>query len=196
VTRGRTPLAVAVVAFIAATASACSGSTAKDTRALGSVDVPKKIVVTSTAFADGGPIPRANTCDGTGGPPTIRWTAVPAAAKSVAVVVDDPDAPGGAFLHWLVIGLPASKGNVPTNAAGVSELDNGAGTKGWTPPCPPPGAAHHYRFSVYALSDFVCADLGDASNGPGCSAPSSSQALPQIIGTAIAKGTLVGTYQR
>jgi Raf kinase inhibitor-like YbhB/YbcL family protein len=190
---------IALVALIAALATACGGSTAKDTRALDEIDVPKTITVTSPAFTDGHVIPRANTCDGTGTPPTIQWGAVPARTKTVAVVVDDPDAsvaPKGSFLHWIVIGLPPKAGRVPSQGTDVSELDNAAGTRGWTPPCPPTGSTHHYRFSVYALRDYVCADNGDASNGPGCAAPSSSQALGQIIDVAIAKGQLVGTYSR
>ena len=64
-------------------------------------------------------------------------------------------------------GCPPKAGSVPSQAPGVSELDNTGGTKGWTPPCPPAGSTHHYRFTVYALNDYVCADNGDASNGPG-----------------------------
>jgi Raf kinase inhibitor-like YbhB/YbcL family protein len=188
---------VACVALVAASAAACGGgSTSKDTGALQTIAVPESITVTSPAFKNGAAIPRANTCDGAGGAPTIRWTAVPTRTKSVAVVVDDPDAPGGTFLHWLVVGLAPAPGRVPSTAAGVNELDNTGGTRGWTPPCPPAGPAHHYRFTVYALRDYVCADNGDASNGPGCSAPSSVQALPQIRDTAIARGVLVGTYHR
>jgi Raf kinase inhibitor-like YbhB/YbcL family protein len=186
----------AVLVALAALVGACGGSTSKNTRALDTSRAPETIKVTSPAFANGGAIPRANTCGGTGTPPTISWTAIPAGTKSVAVVVDDPDAPGGDFLHWLVIGLPPRAGSVPSRASGVSELDNTGGTKGWTPPCPPAGKTHHYQFAVYALRDYVCADNGDASNGPDCSPPSSVQALPQIRDSAIAKGVLVGTYSR
>jgi len=189
-------LRIGTVVAVVMLAGACSGSTAKDTRALDATAVPKSLTVTSSAFANGQPIPSANTCDGPGTPPTIVWGAVPDDTKSVAVVVDDPDAPSGNFLHWLVIGLPAQAGRVPSHAAGVTELDNAAGTKGWTPPCPPAGSTHRYRFSVYALRDYVCAENGDAANGPGCAAPSSSQALPQIQDAAVAKGVLVGTYKR
>jgi Raf kinase inhibitor-like YbhB/YbcL family protein len=187
----RTPLLVAVALVALA---ACGGSTAKDTGALAATKVPVTITVTSPAFENNGAIPRANSCDGPGTVPTIRWGAIPATAKTVAVVVDDPDA--NHFLHWLVVGLAAAPGSVPSHAPGVSELDNTGGTRGWTPPCPPPGSTHHYQFTVYALNDYVCADNGDASNGPDCSPPSSIQALPQIQGAAIAKGVLVGTYQR
>lgn len=188
--------AFALIALVAAGATACGGSTSKGTHALDTTVVPAKIVVSSRAFTDNGAIPRASTCDGTGTVPTISWTAVPAETKTVAVVVNDPDAPSGDFLHWLVIGLPPKAGSVPSRATGVSELDNTGGTKGWTPPCPPAGSTHHYQFSVYALRDYVCADSGDASNGPDCSPPASAQALAQIKDAAIAKGVLVGTYRR
>jgi Raf kinase inhibitor-like YbhB/YbcL family protein len=188
--------ATALVAVVALTTAACGGSTSQGTHALDAARVPENITVTSPAFTNGGAIPRANTCDGPGTPPTIRWSAVPPLTKAVAVVVDDPDAPGGDFLHWLVIGLPPTAGSVPSHVPGVSELDNTGGTRGWTPPCPPAGSIHHYQFSVYALRDYVCADNGDASNGPECSAPSSVQALPQIRNAAIARGVLVGTYRR
>jgi Raf kinase inhibitor-like YbhB/YbcL family protein len=191
-------VAVALVTLVLASASiaACGGSTAKNTHALDAIDVTDDIKVTSPAFTDGGAIPRADTCDGPGTEPTITWDKVPAATKTVAVVVSDPDAPGGDFLHWLVIGLPPTSGSIPSRSAGVTELDNTGGTRGWTAPCPPTGSTHHYRFTVYALNDYVCADNGDTSNGPGCSAPSSVQALSQIAGTAIAKGVLIGMFGR
>ena len=77
-----------LVALVTLAAGACGGSTSQDTSALDATRVPEKITVTSPAFENGGSIPRANTCDGAGSPPTIRWTAVPASAKAVAVVVD------------------------------------------------------------------------------------------------------------
>jgi Raf kinase inhibitor-like YbhB/YbcL family protein len=181
---------------VSVSATACGGNTAKNTHVLDTINVVDDIKVTSPAFTGGGAIPRANTCDGPGTEPTITWGKVPAATKAVAVVVSDPDAPSGDFLHWLVIGLPPKPGSIPSHAANVTELDNTGGTRGWTPPCPPAGSTHHYRFTVYALNDYVCADNGDASNGPDCSAPSSVQALSQIAGAAIARGVLTGTYKR
>lgn len=187
-------IAMAVVLLVA---TACSGSTSNDTRALDSITVPDTVRVTSPDFANNGALPKAASCDGAGTAPTITWGAVPALTKSVAVVVDDPDAPNGKdYLQWLVVGLPPKSGSVPSRESGVSQLDNTGGTVGWAPLCPPVGSTHHYHFTVYALNDYVCADNGDASNGPGCSPPSSVQALRQISGTAIAKGTRVGTYSR
>jgi Raf kinase inhibitor-like YbhB/YbcL family protein len=183
----------ALGALVALVATGCGASTSVDVHALDATAIPLTLTVTSPEFANNGTIPKANTCAGAGTEPTISWSAVPARTKTVAVVVDDPDAPRGDYLQWLVVGLPAKAGSVPSRAPGVSELDNTGGTRGWSAPCPPAGTTHHYRFSVYALNDYVCADNGDASNGPDCSPPSSVQALPQIRGTAIARGVLVGT---
>jgi len=189
---------IALVVAAVTAAAACGGSTSKDTSALDALKLPDTVDVTSPAFVNGHPIPRSITCDGQGTPPEIRWSwkAVPSDATTVAVVVDDPGAPNGTFLHWLVVGLPPTAGSVPSHARGVNELDNTGGTRGWSPPCPPVGSTHRYRFTVYVLRDYVCADNGDAANGPDCAAPSSVEALGQIRDTAIAKGVLVGTYRR
>ncbi len=176
--------------------AACSASTSKRASTLDAIKVPDRIEVTSPAFTDGSAIPRANTCDGPGTAPTIRWGPIPATTKMVAVVVDDPDASGGDFVHWLVVGLKPAAGSVPDRTANVSELDNTGGTRGWTAPCPPAGSVHHYHFTVYALNDYVCADNSDGSTGPDCSPPAASEALGQIAGAAIAKGVLTGTYKR
>jgi len=192
-TRTRAVPIVTLAILVALVAAGCGGSTSADVHALDATSIPLKITVSSPEFVNNGTIPKANTCAGAGTEPTISWSAVPAHTKTVAVVVDDPDSPKGDFLQWLVIGLPAKAGSVPSRAPSVSELDNTGGTRGWSAPCPPAGSTHHYRFSVYALSDYVCADNGDSSNGPGCSPPSSVQALPQIQGTAIARGVLMGT---
>lgn len=97
-----------------------------------------KIDVTSTAFAEGQRIPTRFTCDGEDVPPPLSWRGVPAGAQHVAVVVDDPDAPGGTFVHWTVL-LSAKATSVPADLGGYHG------------PCPPRGSVHHYRFSVYAL---------------------------------------------
>ncbi len=168
-------------------------STSVDTHALDATSVAAKLTVTSPDFTNNGTIPAAYTCNGAGSEPTITWGAVPARTKTVAVVVDDPDGPKGDFLQWLVVGLPATAGSVPSHATGRQRARQHRRHQGVSAPCPPAGSVHHYRFSVYALDDYVCADNGDSSNGPDCSAPSSVQALPQIRDTAIARGVLVGT---
>lgn len=112
--------------------------------------VPTGLVVTTSAFGDGGTIPPAFTCKGAGYRPTVSWT--PSTAKAFALVVDDPDAPKGDYYHWIVIDLPAGTTSVgATVPASAHQAKNSNGTIGWTPPCPPSGT-HHYRFTVYALS--------------------------------------------
>jgi Raf kinase inhibitor-like YbhB/YbcL family protein len=107
-------------------------------------------VLTSSAFHAGGTIPKRYTCDGANVSPALHWTAPPRKTASFSLTVFDPDAPGGGFLHWSIRRLPASARGLATG----SHLGgpNGAGQPGWTGPCPPPGPAHHYRFTLRALS--------------------------------------------
>ena len=176
--------------------AACNASTSDSSHELAQMDIPETVTVTSPAFTNNSELPRGNTCDGASTPPEIAWSDLPANTKSVAVVVDDPDAGEKPFVHWIVIGLPPENGSVPSTAKTVHELDNTGGTMGWTAPCPPPGSPHRYRFTVYALRDYVCAGDADDIRTSTCSPPGAANALDRIAGTALAKGTLVGTYQR
>ena len=113
---------------------------------------PRTITVTSPAFAEGERIPAAYTCRGAGTPPPLAWSGVDRhRAGSLALVVDDPDAPGGDYLHWIVVGIPVGPGALHAGVlpAGAQEVPASAGP-GWSPPCPPSGT-HHYRFTLYAL---------------------------------------------
>jgi Raf kinase inhibitor-like YbhB/YbcL family protein len=189
-------ITTAALLVLATTAACGGGSTSKDATSLEDTKVAHDIQVTSSAFANNASIPRANTCAGSGTPPTITWGKLPPGTKSVAVVVDDPDAPKGPFVHWIVTGLPPKPGSVPVKESGVYELDNSGGTHGWTPPCPPAGQLHHYRFTVYALRDYVCSTGGDEVPSAGCSPPASAEGLQDIANSAFAKGAVVGTYLR
>jgi hypothetical protein len=113
------------------------------------VELTAAFALTAPAFHDGATIPKRYTCDGANVSPALRWTAPPARTKSFSLTVFDPDAPGGGFLHWRIARLPATARSLPTG----SRLGgaNGAGGRGWTGPCPPPGPAHHYRFTLRAL---------------------------------------------
>jgi Raf kinase inhibitor-like YbhB/YbcL family protein len=142
---------------------------------------PATITVTSAAFADGATIPVRFTCRGAGGVPPLHWTGVPGEAQSVALVVSDPDAPGGTFLHRVAYDLPGGDvelrdGRLPP---GAQEAQNSAGRSGWSPPCPPSGT-HHYLFTVYALRGHVAG-------------VSNAEVLDAIARQAIAKGQLTGT---
>ncbi len=106
--------------------------------------------VTSPAFADGSTIPTQFTCDGNDAPPTLTVVDPPPGTRSLAVIVDDPDAPNGTFTHWLAYDIPADKAELVAN--GGKTLRNGFGWQGYGGPCPPPGdGPHRYNFTVYAV---------------------------------------------
>ncbi len=110
------------------------------------------------ALATGAVLPEAYTCTGAGESPAVSWENVPQGTKSFVLIVDDPDAPAGTFTHWLVYNIPQdirqiyrAQPNAKVLANGAQQGDNSAGSRGYFPPCPPIGPAHHYVFSVYAL---------------------------------------------
>ena len=150
---------------------------------------PAAITLGSADFADGGTIPRRFTCSGAGDTPELHWSGVPSGARELALLVEDPDAPGGTFVHWTLYGLDAGlralpAAAVPTNA---TEGANSRGEHGWTPPCPPEGdSPHRYVFTLYALR-----------------APSGleAHAAPEDVRSAVAagataRGQLVGRFGR
>jgi Raf kinase inhibitor-like YbhB/YbcL family protein len=143
---------------------------------------PSTIVVTSSAFENGQAVPRRFTCDGENVSPPLAWRGVPTGTASVAVLVDDPDAQQGTFVHWVVVNVPPTTTSLPAAATGLDERTNSAGKAGWSGPCPPPGKPHHYRFNVYALRDRIPQPTSDI--------------LPRIENNPLAHGVLVGTYQR
>jgi hypothetical protein len=145
---------------------------------------PSTLTVTADAFVDGGRIPIGYTCRGDGRVPVLSWSGDLRHATAVAVVVDDPDAPGRTFVHRIVVDLPpqtSSLGERPP--AGAHEARNSAGRGGWTPPCPPSGT-HHYRFTVYGLSSPTGLPDGAAT----------ADALAAIEARAVARGQLIGLY--
>ncbi|GAA5193972.1 YbhB/YbcL family Raf kinase inhibitor-like protein [Rugosimonospora acidiphila] len=141
-------------------------------------------MVTSSAFAAGARIPDEYTCRAAGIVPPLSWTGDPRSAAALAVVVHDPDAPNGDYVHWVVYDLPAGTTSLAASAlpAGAKQARNSGGTTGWTPPCPPSGI-HHYHFVVYALSSPTGLAAGAATNA----------ARKAIADRAVASGELVGT---
>jgi len=116
--------------------------------------------LSSTAFKDGGRIPRKYTCDGEDVSPPLSWTTPPAKTAELALVCDDPDAPRGTFVHWVLYGLPATTTSLPEavpttetlpTLSGAKQGRNSAGRIGYMGPCPPSGPPHHYHFILYAL---------------------------------------------
>lgn len=141
---------------------------------------PRTIRVTCPAFAEGELLPARFTCKGAGVSPAIAWTGVPPEAVALALVVSDPDAPRGTFVHWLLTGLPAHDGGFAedTVPAGAHAWPGTARTLDWVPPCPPSGT-HRYVFSVYALDSAITGG-------------SSEQVLAKLGAHTLAWGTLTG----
>ena len=160
-----------------------SGSTEN----LPDVDSPREISVTGP-FDNEGSIPEKYTCDGANVAPELDWTVVPE-VREYALIVADPDAPGGTFVHWVIWGLPSGhigEGQVPD---GAHEGENGGGERGYTGPCPPEGdELHHYEWNVYGLRSAATANLPDGATA--------TDLLNAIDCCVAASGTLTGTYAR
>jgi Raf kinase inhibitor-like YbhB/YbcL family protein len=147
-----------------------------------------KISLTSSAFTDGQAIPQQYTCDGDNQSPPLAWGEPPAETKSFALIVDDPDAPGGTFRHWGAYDLPASTRSLAAGQSMGTQAINGFGKPGYGGPCPPPGhGTHHYRFKLYALS---VARLELPPNSK------VEEVESEARKHAVASGELVGTYER
>jgi Raf kinase inhibitor-like YbhB/YbcL family protein len=150
------------------------------------------ISVSSPAFNNGGMVPAEYTCDGRGVAPTITWTAVPAETKSIAIIVDDPDAPGATFDHLILFNLPPTQRSLTTDMTRsltpTSDLISGrnsSGSLGYTAICPPTGR-HHYRFHVLALDAMLPLRAG-----------ASGKEVQEAAKThVLARGELVGLYQK
>lgn len=140
--------------------------------------------LSSPAFADGKPIPPAHTCDGANSIPPLDISDVPASAKSLALVMDDPDAPMGTWDHWLVWNIPATTRKITGQPEGVPGK-NSWGRTDYGGPCPPSGV-HRYFFRLYALDTMLDLPAG-----------SDKASLRQAMkGHIVAEATLMGTYQR
>jgi Raf kinase inhibitor-like YbhB/YbcL family protein len=143
------------------------------------------ITVRSPAFAAGAMIPVRFSCRGSNTPIPLTWTGVPASAASVALIMDDPDAPSGTFTHWVVFNLPVTTRGITNGRlpAGAAQAQNGRGQAAYTGPCPPSGT-HHYRFTVYAEPKRLPLQAG----------ASLTEALAAIRSDALASGRLTGLF--
>lgn len=151
------------------------------------------ITLTSPAFAHGDVIPQEHTCDGADLSPELAWSGMPAGTASLALVCDDPDAPGGTWVHWVLYDIPADAAGLPEGLPGDAELaaggvqgENDFGRLGYGGPCPPAGAPHRYFFRLYALDT----KLGLAAGA------SKQEVVDAMEGHVLAQGELMGTYQR
>lgn len=151
------------------------------------------MTLNSSAFANNTRIPVGFTCSGDNKSPALSLQGVPSAAKSIALIVKDPDAPSGNFVHWVMFdiatstaALPEGIPAVPKTAFGAIQGQNGRGETGYTGPCPPPGKDHHYHFRLYALDREL--DLTSAS--------SAAQVEAAMQGHVIDQTDLVGIFSR
>lgn len=145
------------------------------------------IVLTSSAFGEGESIPGKYTCDGEDLSPPLSWSGVPDAAKSLVLIVDDPDAPGGTFVHWVLFDLSADIKELPEGIKGVGvEGVNDFRRRGYNGPCPPRGSVHRYFFKIYALD-------GKLNLAAGASKRDVERAMQ---GHVLAQGQMTGRYRR
>lgn len=148
--------------------------------------------ITSAAFKEGQRIPRGYTCDGANVSPPLEWSGMPANAKTLAIVCDDPDAPSGTWVHWVLYDLPADNigmvENMPATeklAAGGFQGKNDFGKIGYGGPCPPQGT-HRYFFKLYALDSELPLKAGLRK----------ADLLKAMEGHIVAQAQLIGTYRR
>jgi len=143
--------------------------------------------LTSSAFAPGETIPRRHTCDGEDHSPPLSWSAPPAGTRSLALLLDDPDAPSGRFVHWLAWGIDPQAGRLGDGEAAPLEGRNDFRTVGYRGPCPPRGhGRHRYRFRLHAVGQ-------ELRLAPGAGVRELERALE---GKVLAVAELMGSYER
>jgi Raf kinase inhibitor-like YbhB/YbcL family protein len=150
---------------------------------------PDRITLASTAFRDGATIPRRFSCDGDDVSPPLDWKGVPEKTRELALLMEDPDAPGGTFVHWVLFKLAPDRDGVAEAEVpqGARQGKNSRGDSGYAGPCPPEGdAPHHYEFVLYALDAPL--DLPDGA--------AADEVRAAVGDTALARGELVGRFGR
>ncbi len=155
--------------------------------------IPMKIEITSPAFAEGKPIPTKYTGEDKDLSPPLAWKGVPEGTRSLALIADDPDAPVGTWVHWVLYDLPPATAQLPEGLdksqyglGGARQGTNDVRRLGYGGPMPPPGKPHRYFFKLYALDRVL--DLP-----PGAT---KRELLKAMEGHVLAEGQLMGTYQR
>lgn len=150
------------------------------------------IKLRSVAFTEGGMIPAKYSCDGANVSPPLEWEGVPEGAKSLALVAEDPDAPNGVWVHWVVFNLPVGAGGLPEGVQASGEMRGGGlqgmndfRKAGYGGPCPP-GGVHRYFFRLYALDQLL----------PPGEGATKEQLMKAIEGHVLAQGELMGKYGR
>ena len=152
-----------------------------------------QMTLTSTAFSAGSPVPVKFTGQGVDISPDLLWSGAPTATRSYVLVCEDPDAPGGTWIHWTMWNIPASVTNLPAGVARDRLLKDGSvqgvtssGSHGYEGPMPPKGPAHHYYFRIYALNTTLTLDDSTTRQQLGAA----------MAGHVLSQAELMGTYQR
>ncbi len=147
----------------------------------------------TSAFKSGGEIPAQFTCSGADSSPALTWSGAPQGTQAFALIVDDPDAPSGTFIHWVIYDIPANATSLAERVAKSDQLPdgsrqgkNGFGRLGYGGPCPPPGKPHRYFFKLYALDSKLNLPAG----------ASKTEVEQAMKGHILAQGELMGTYRR
>ena len=181
------PLLAAAMLFVV-------GSGKKNDETVKQITGGKKmeIKVTSTAFKHGGMIPAEYTCDGANVSPALKWDSAPEGTKTIALISDDPDAPMGTWVHWVLYNLPPEKRELPENFPEDETLPDGTrqgmtdfGKAGYGGPCPPSGT-HRYYFKIYALDSMI----------DSATVLDKKALLEKMKGHILAEGQLMGRYKK
>ncbi len=150
------------------------------------------LTISSAAFASGQSIPAKYSCVGREVSPPLTWSGAPANTKSFALIVDDPDAPGGTWVHWVMYNIPAAASDLPEAVQPGGQLSDGSlqgknsyGNLGYNGPCPPSGT-HRYFFKLYALDAMLNLSAGT----------SKQQLISAMQGHILAQGEWMGTFSK
>lgn len=149
--------------------------------------------ISSSAFEEGSRIPIKYSCHGEDVSPPLRWDEPPSGTQSFVLIMDDPDAPGSIFTHWVLFNIPSTTRQLPEAIPSTNQLSDGSlqgkndfGKIGYGGPCPPPGSSHQYRFTVYGLDRMLDLKAG----------ASKKQVLEATEGSILGQGQLTGSFQR
>ncbi|MGO9269716.1 MAG: YbhB/YbcL family Raf kinase inhibitor-like protein [Terriglobia bacterium] len=183
----RIPALAALAWSLAATGSYCEAALPAQQSA------SPRLSLNAKSFKPGATIPKQFACDGVDASPEIDWSNAPQKTRSFALIVEDPDAQGGTWVHWVVYDLPAGTHHLPEGVAMRSDIQAGGHQGyndfdhvGYSGPCPPPGAPHRYFFRLYALDTFL-----------NLKGRVTKAAVEQAMkGHVLAQGELVGRYDR
>ena len=177
------------IAFLLSTSAACGFASWCVAAALVSPDAT--LTLTSSSFPANGEIPARFTCKSADVSPALSWSDPPGGTRSLALVMNDPDAPSGNFIHWVIYDLPASTRSLPEGvppspeAAGGRQGTNGFGKVGYDGPCPPPGKPHRYFLRLWALD-----------STPNLQQPTAADVESAMRGHILAHGEIMGRFRR